>query len=133
VLVVGGIMEDKEIDEAIDEAQPMPNGLPEAPASATVRVWIDGYGVLLTMRSEKVGDVVDKLEFIISKAKEKGWKSTWKEEGKKETKETKTKECQCGGTKKLVTGIKGGKKWAGWFCDNEECSYSPEWINLRKK
>lgn len=51
--------------------------LPEAPASVTVKVWIDDYSVLLTMRSQKVGDVVEQLEYIIGIAKKKGWKSTW--------------------------------------------------------
>lgn len=51
--------------------------LPEAPASVTVRFWIDDYGVMLTMRGQKVGDMVEQLEYIIDTAKKKGWKSVW--------------------------------------------------------
>lgn len=66
--------------QSISETLEKPMNLNEAPASATVRVWIDGYGVLLTMRSDKVKDVVEKLVFIIDKAKKEGWKPTWKKE-----------------------------------------------------
>jgi len=85
VLVVGGIMEDKEINEAIEEGTPTPNGLPESPASANLVCWIDGFRTQLTVRDEKVKEVVKRLEYLISYAKEKGWKSTWKEEPKEES------------------------------------------------
>jgi len=91
------------------------NGLPEAPASATIRVWIDGYGVLLTMRSDKVGDVVEKLEYIVKKAKEKGWKPSWKDE--KEDKAQPSYTCSiCGAPAEYKSGVKNGRKWAGIFC-----------------
>ena len=51
--------------------------LPEAPASVNVKVWIDDYGVMLTMRGQKVSDIVKQLEYIIDTAKKKGWKPTW--------------------------------------------------------
>lgn len=52
----------------------------------------------------------------------------------KTTKELKTKECECGAIKTLKTGVsKQGKKWAGWFCDDKQCGFSPEWVNLTKK
>ena len=51
--------------------------LPESPASVNIKVWIDGYGVMLTMRSHKVADVVSQLEYIIDTAKRKGWQHTW--------------------------------------------------------
>ena len=47
--------------------------------------------------------------------------------------ETKTKTCQCGQIKNLRTGVKNGKRWAGWFCDDKQCAYSPEWIPLGKR
>lgn len=112
------------MDEAIGEAQPIPNSLPEAPASATVRVWIDGYGVLLTMRDEQVKEVVKKLEEIVNFAKKKGWKSSWKEEEK-----PKTKPCpECDGMMEFRSGIsKKGKKYALWECQaNKEHT---EWEN----
>ena len=61
------------------------DSLPEAPASVSVRFWIDDYGVMLTMRSKKVGDVVNQLEYIIDTAKKKGWKSVWDKDKAEET------------------------------------------------
>lgn len=55
-------------------------GLPEAPASATVRVYIDDFSTLLTVRGTEASDVVRKVEFIINYAKKQGWKSTWNKE-----------------------------------------------------
>jgi hypothetical protein len=55
-------------------------GLPEAPASATVRVYIDDFSTLLTVRGTEANDVVKKVEFIIEYAKKQGWKSTWTKE-----------------------------------------------------
>jgi hypothetical protein len=54
--------------------------LPESPASVNVKFWIDDYGVMLTMRSYKVADVVEQLEYVIKLAKKKGWKPTWDKE-----------------------------------------------------
>ena len=71
-----------EMKSDIDEVLKEKNGheLPEAPASVTIKTWIDGYGVMITMRSEEVSDVIHKLEFVIDYAKSKGWKPSWKEE-----------------------------------------------------
>jgi len=72
----------KDIDEVMDEAVEATfnnSDLPEAPASANIKVWINGYGVQITMRSNKVNDVVREVEFIVNMAKEKGWKSKWDE------------------------------------------------------
>ena len=52
-------------------------GLPEAPASATIRVYIDDFSTLITMRGTETKDIVRQVEFIIDFAKKKGWKSTW--------------------------------------------------------
>jgi hypothetical protein len=51
--------------------------LPEAPASATIRVYIDDFSTLVTMRGREVRDIVKQVEYIIDFAKKKGWKSTW--------------------------------------------------------
>jgi len=68
------IMDATETEKEVMEAT---YKLPEAPASVTVKLWIDDYNVMLTMRSQKVSDVVEQLEYIINTAKKKGWKSTW--------------------------------------------------------
>jgi hypothetical protein len=60
---------EKEVKDAL--------GLPEAPASATVRVYIDDFSTLITVRGTEASDVVRKVEFIVDYAKKKGWKSTW--------------------------------------------------------
>jgi hypothetical protein len=72
---VGDVAEDtfvKDVKEAI--------GLPEAPASATIRVYIDDFSTLITMRGTETKDIVRQVEFIIDFAKKKGWKSTWNKE-----------------------------------------------------
>ena len=119
-------MADKDIEETADELFEEPNGLPEAPASANLKVWIDGYGVQITMRSERVDDVVKKLEFIIAKAKEKGWKPSWKDEPVKDPdgiQETtiKAPSCpKCGGEMVQRTAKKTGNKF--WGCSGyPEC------------
>ena len=53
------------------------NPLPEAPASATVRFWIDDYGCMLTMRDQQAKEVVKRLEWVVNYAKQKGWTPTW--------------------------------------------------------
>jgi hypothetical protein len=54
--------------------------LPEAPASATVRLFIDDFNTMITMRGTEVRDIVKQVEFIVDFAKKKGWKSTWNKE-----------------------------------------------------
>lgn len=61
------------------EAPKKANDLPEAPASANLKVWIDGYGVMITVRGTEVDDIVTKIEFLVKHAKDKGWKNKWDE------------------------------------------------------
>lgn len=56
-----------------------PNDLGEAPASANLKVWIDGYGVMITVRGNESSDIVTKIAFLVKYAKEQGWKNTWDE------------------------------------------------------
>jgi len=124
-------IDNQEIEEAVEGWQKTPEGkdennLPEAPASATVRFWIDGYGVLFTMRDEKVAGVRDKLEVILQYAKQKGWKPSWKEDEKPAIKRV----CDvCGADAEQREGItKTGKKWAGIFCS--ENKNHVKWLNV---
>ena len=66
--------------EAEEENSSENENLPEAPASANLKVWIDGFGVMFTTRGTQVGDVVKKTIFLIEKAKSEGWKPTWRVE-----------------------------------------------------
>lgn len=78
------MFEPEEVDEALEESEETSeptNGLPEAPASVTVRFWIDDYGVLFTMRDEQVKELVAKLDFLMDYAKKRGWKPSWNKEG----------------------------------------------------
>jgi hypothetical protein len=72
-----------DLDEVLDEVEN--NGantrsdtiLPEAPASINIKLWVDDYSVMLTMRSERVSDVIKQMEYVVTLAKKRGWKSTW--------------------------------------------------------
>lgn len=119
----------KDADEAVEQSAPV-NNLPEAPASATVRVWIDGYGVLITTRDNEVGKVIERVAWIMNFAKENNWKPSWKEQAKAEIKpeirteiiktETETApqyKCDtCGAPANYRSGVKNNRKWAGIFC-----------------
>jgi len=42
-----------------------------------------------------------------------------------------TKVCnECGGIRTYKTGVKNGRKWAAWFCENDACK--PEWVGTLK-
>ncbi len=67
---------DKEfINENVKETTS--ESLPESPASANIRFWIEDYSVQLTMRDMEVNPLVEKITKIIGIAKERGWKPTW--------------------------------------------------------
>ena len=69
------------LDEAqIDADDQKDQELPEAPASMTMRVWIQGYGVMLTVRDNKVASLLKKTETMIDYAKSHQWKDKWNED-----------------------------------------------------
>ena len=75
----------KDIDDSLDEAtmksQDANDQLPEAPASANIKVWINDYGVQFTVRDAKMNKVVERIEFLVEMAQRKGWQPTWTENG----------------------------------------------------
>ena len=77
----------KDVDEVLDEvsliAKDNEVNIPEAPAVSNVKVWIKGYGVTLTVRGEKVNDMIQKTVSIIDYAESHGWKNTWDTEAPK--------------------------------------------------
>lgn len=106
---------------------PDPSELPEAPASATVKFWIDGYGVMLTMRDVEVKNILAKLAIVIQKAKDNGWKNTWDTEPavKPKAEEKRGAPCpKCGAQTVNKSGIskKTGKPYNFYSCVNyPEC------------
>jgi hypothetical protein len=72
----------KEVDEVLDEAQlgadeQQDVNIPEAPAVANIKVWIKGFGVMFTVRGEKLNDMIKKTSTLIDYAETHGWKNTW--------------------------------------------------------
>ena len=126
------------VPESEIEAQ---SNLPEAPASVTIRGYFKGYSVLITNRDPKVNvaPLLAKAMNGITWMIENGFKPSWNNETNSKSSSTpkievKTKPCeQCGGTRKLVEGVSKGKRWAGWFCQNEVSHCPVEWIPLNKK
>jgi len=53
--------------------------LPEAPASANIKFWVDGFGIMLTMRGTEVSDVLGKVIKVVGHAQEQNWQPSWKE------------------------------------------------------
>jgi hypothetical protein len=77
-------------DAALDEAQMVADDqgdqdLPEAPASVTIKVWIKGFGVMITARDTKVKSLLKKTETLIDYAESHGWKNVWDTTPVKET------------------------------------------------
>lgn len=70
-----------EVDAALDKASMISKDktedIPEAPAVSNIKVWIKGYGVMLTVRGEKMMDIIKKTETLIDYAESHGWKNTW--------------------------------------------------------
>lgn len=134
--------DEKMIDETLDEAQINADDrteldLPEAPASMTLRVWIKGYGVMLTARDNKVASLLKKTETMIDYAESHGWKNTWDTTPAKTATNPvnpQTPVCGIHGTPmewKTGTSKKTGKPYAFWSCatrnaDGSFCSYKPD-------
>jgi len=135
----------KDVDEALDEAQMVADdrkdeSLPEAPAVANVKVWVKGFGVMFTVRGEKMLDIVQKTLTLIDFAESHGWKNTWDTPIPVGTtilpQPTNPQAPSCGihGTPMTwKTGVsKGsGKPYAFWACstknaDGTFCSFRPE-------
>ena len=73
----------KDVDEVLDEAniasQPEAEGLPEAPASATVHAWDkDNFGVLFTLRDTDARSCFTRMTNFLKVLKAEGWKPDWK-------------------------------------------------------
>lgn len=142
--------EDKDlIEEIIEEADEDPewvsgkeekeeevkesNGLPEAPASATIRFWINGYGVMLTMRDEKVFPLVDKIQKIIGIGQAKGWQQKWPEPAGSPTPQAKKidpETCNVDHSSLQPRQVKKeGPNKGKWFVSCDKCNYF-KWVKF---
>jgi hypothetical protein len=136
-------------DEALDRAQmgaddAKDQDLPEAPTSMTMKVWIKGYGVMITARDNKMNSLLKKTETLIDYAVSHGWKNVWDTAPQATSKPATSQAHQgdvpmCGvhGTPmKWITGKyktttpyhEAGDDFAFWSCgkknaDNSYCNY----------
>ena len=137
---------DNEIDDILDKADMIhtdsdTSELPESPASANVKVWIHDFGVMFTMRDNKMSNVVAKIEKLIKIGVEKGWKPKWTDMPPvgvvtlpKPSGDVTNPVCGIHGTPMAwKTGVskKSGKPYAFWSCatknaDNTWCTFKPE-------
>ena len=139
------MIDKKDVDEALDEAQMVADEakdmeLPEAPASMTLKVWIQGYGVMLTARDTKVSSLLKKTETMIDYAVSHGWKNRWDDPPMVGTtvlpQPTNPQAPSCGihGTPMTwKTGVAkaSGKPYAFWACNTKNangtfCQFRPE-------
>lgn len=138
----GDSMEDfikEDVEDALDSSMIKSNksdieNLPESPNSANIKVWIDGFGVMFTMRDNQMSNVVKKVTTLIQLAKEKSWQPSWEVKIlPKTTPTTATPVCGVhGSTMEWKSGIskKTGKPYAFWSCpvrnnDGSWCSFTP--------
>lgn len=68
---------EKEMNEYMAEEDKKETPLPEAPASANIKCWIKGYGVMFTFRGNKATDVIGHVSKLIELAEKSGWKTKW--------------------------------------------------------
>ena len=134
----------RDADEILDEAQLVADEkdevLPEAPAVANIKVWIKGYGVMFTVRGEKMLDIVQKATTLIDVAESHGWKNRWDDPPAVGNtvlpQPTNPQAPSCGVHGNLMiwkTGVSktSGKPYAFWTCptknaDNSFCTFRPE-------
>jgi hypothetical protein len=145
------VLEEKLADQAIAEEEDIQEGkkeeetkvtLPESPASINIRFWAHGYGTQLTIRSDKVSDVLSKFQKVLQEIEKAGYKNVWDKEPIP-TAETPQKEkdpiCGIHGTymiwktgnyKQTTQYNKQGDPYAFWSCstknaDGSYCKYKP--------
>jgi hypothetical protein len=59
------------------EEEKMAKILPESPASANIKVYIDGFGAQITVRGTNHKVLVTEIEEMVKMAKIKNWKPSW--------------------------------------------------------
>lgn len=125
---------EKEVDEILDEAQMNADHkdevLPEAPAVSNIKLWIKGYGVMLTVRGEKMIDIIKKTETIIDYAQSHGWNYTWTTTPTTATQAAISQPTasgpMCSKHNKLM--VKGK---FGWYCQSKDDSEPKGWCRQK--
>ena len=128
------MIDPKDIDETLNEAAVANNDkeqdLPEAPASMTMRVWVRGFGIMLTVRDTTVSSLLKKTETLVDYAESHGWKNVWDTTPQAATSHPTSSQalvkgqptCSLhGNSTKWLEGIskKTGKKYAFWTCQEK--------------
>lgn len=122
--------DERDIDAALDEAIPKPvNGkdLGEAPFSANMKAWADGYGIMFTMRGNSMSDVMAKLEYTLEYAQNKGWKPSWNEETNKQMSLESKEDCAHKNTETKVS--KSEKNPGKTFRRCKDCNKFLGWVD----
>jgi hypothetical protein len=126
------MIDEKEIDAVLDEAQMNTDDrndedIPEAPAVSNIKVWIKGYGVMLTVRGEKMMDIIKKTETLIDYAESHGWKNVWDTTPKAIVGQPATPQGPvC--TKHNKVMVKGK---FGWYCQSKDDSEPKGWCRQK--
>lgn len=135
----------RDVESSLDEAQMVAddkevNGLPEAPAVANIKVWIKGFGVMFTVRGEKLNDMIKKTVTLIDYAESHSWKNRWDDPPMPGNtilpQPTNPQAPTCGVhgvpmTWKTGVSKTSGKPYAFWSCstknaDGSYCRFQPE-------
>lgn len=117
------------------EGERLAKVLPESPASANLKVYIDGFGAMITIRGTESQALVAQIEEMVKIAKLKGWMPSWNTETNKAfTPKVEVKDTpNCGIHGNPMVWKEGnskttGRHYAFWGCptknaDNSFCSY----------
>jgi len=124
---------EKDEDKAEVDGSEIEQPLPESPASVNIRFWAHGFGSQLTIRSNKVSDVLNKFQTVLTAIEKAGYKNVWDKEVPVVSNGKVAPTCGVHGTAmKWLEGTskKTGKPYAFWTCptknaDGSYCKYSP--------
>jgi hypothetical protein len=134
--------EEEKMKEAMDLSTP--SSLPEAPASASVKIKsARGFEYIFTIRDEKASVLMFKIAAMEEKWVSLGWTPLTQNQPYKRNSEDvsppapikpvakpdEEMHCQiCGYPMDYREGMKSGKKWKAWFCSTGNKSHPPMWI-----
>jgi len=128
-------MDEEKLNKEIEEF--MGKNLPEAPLSVHIDAYYKGFHAGITIRKEDnssipVERIKNLIEELISKGFEPSWNPDTSEHHLNGKKEKRTKACvYCGADAVLKSGVKNGRRWAGWFCI--ENKNHVDWVDTVKK
>lgn len=100
------------------EEEKMAQVLPEAPASANLRVYIDGFSAQLTVRGTNPNVLVSEIESFVKQAKLKGWQPSWNPDTNKANGYTEAK-----------TSVKPDSR----MCEEHNVAMEKKWSEAKQK